>query len=233
MLFLLTGNVQIGKTRWLERLVEQLADEGVPVAGVTAPGVWRERLPGKDDKDGGRFEKLGIDNVLLPQGQRISFARRCDLARAEGVYDEGSQSARAQLAWAISDEAIAQVNRHFDCLAREVAPDLLHAKHALAQADASCEACGNPAPGATAFGAGLLVVDELGQLELVRGGGLVRAAALLDAGSTKRFPHALVVVRERLLDRAVDRFAAPWGGCRALAPDDEGRLAVRAAFGLV
>ena len=34
MLFLLTGDVQIGKTRWLERLAAELAGDGVPVAGV-------------------------------------------------------------------------------------------------------------------------------------------------------------------------------------------------------
>ena len=45
MLFLLTGDVQIGKTRWLERLAAELAGDGVPVAGVLAPGVWRVREP--------------------------------------------------------------------------------------------------------------------------------------------------------------------------------------------
>ncbi|MFR1166965.1 MAG: hypothetical protein ACLSDQ_04740 [Adlercreutzia equolifaciens] len=40
MLFLLTGEVQIGKTRWLESLVTELADRGVPCAGVLAPGQW-------------------------------------------------------------------------------------------------------------------------------------------------------------------------------------------------
>ena len=39
MLFLLTGDVQIGKTRWLERLAAELAGDGVPVAGVLAPCV--------------------------------------------------------------------------------------------------------------------------------------------------------------------------------------------------
>lgn len=38
MLFLLTGEVQIGKTRWLESLVTELADCGVSCVGVLAPG---------------------------------------------------------------------------------------------------------------------------------------------------------------------------------------------------
>ena len=76
MLFLLTGDVQIGKTRWLERLAAELAGDGVPVAGVLAPGVWRVRepheVPGERGLAGeGRFEKLGIDNVLLPGGERV------------------------------------------------------------------------------------------------------------------------------------------------------------------
>ena len=86
MLFLLTGDVQIGKTRWLERLAAELAGDGVPVAGVLAPGVWRVRepheVPGERGLAGeGRFEKLGIDNVLLPGGERVPFARERRLCR--------------------------------------------------------------------------------------------------------------------------------------------------------
>ena len=74
MLFLLTGDVQIGKTRWLEDLCASLQAAGTCVAGVVAPGQWVPRPEGqpggKHGFDGaGRFEKLGIDNVLLPQGR--------------------------------------------------------------------------------------------------------------------------------------------------------------------
>ena len=86
MLFLLTGEVQIGKTRWLESLVTELADRGVPCAGVLAPGQW---VPSEGEHaDANGFEKLGIDNVLLPSGERIPFARRGDLARADGTFNE-------------------------------------------------------------------------------------------------------------------------------------------------
>ncbi len=125
MLFLLTGDVQIGKTRWLERLAEELAGDGVPVAGVLAPGVWRGGSRTRFRANGlageGRFEKLGIHNVLLPGGERVPFARRRDLALAEGSFDPTSQSASAQLAWEIADEAIARVNAHFDRIAAELA----------------------------------------------------------------------------------------------------------------
>ena len=78
----------------------------------------------------------------------------------------------------------------------------------------------------------LLVVDELGRLELERGCGLVAATELLARGATARFPHALAVVRDWLLPRAVERFGAAWGGARAISPDDEARGLLRAACGL-
>ena len=77
MLFLLTGEVQIGKTRWLESLVTELGAFGVPCAGVLAPGQWVPSMGPRADANG--FEKLGIDNVLLPGGEgRVGLAyRRC------------------------------------------------------------------------------------------------------------------------------------------------------------
>lgn len=245
MLFLLTGDVQIGKTRWLAALADELAGEGVDVVGVLAPGVWRERERAQAGE--GRFEKLGIDNVLLPSGERIAFARRRDLALAEGSFDPTSQSAAAQLAWEISDDALAQVNAHFDALARSGAHpappappahsahptspvEMFHVKHSFAQTDVSRETSG----AATAREArpGLLVVDELGRLELMRDGGLVSATALLAQGPAAGFPHALAVVRDWLLPRAEERFAAAWGGAQPLAPDDASRALVRTAYGL-
>ena len=124
MLFLLTGDVQIGKTRWLENLCASLQAAGTCVAGVVAPGQWVPRPEGqpngKHGFDGaGRFEKLGIDNVLLPQGERIEFARRRDLAAEDKAFEKGAQAKAAKLGWAISDTAIAQVNAHFAMLAKQ------------------------------------------------------------------------------------------------------------------
>ena len=215
MLFLLTGDVQIGKTRWLERLVAELAADGVESRGVLAPGVWRPRADGDDGglrppgSGEGAYETLGIDNVLLPDGERVAFARRRDLARAEGSLDPESQSEAAQLAWHISDDALARVNAHFGCIAEGM--------------------CGGAEEGKAR--PGLLVVDELGRLELERGCGLVAATELLARGATARFPHALAVVRDWLLPRAFERFGAAWGGARAISPDDEARGLVRAACG--
>lgn len=69
----------------------------------------------------------------------------------------------------------------------------------------------------------MLVVDELGRLELLRGCGLTNAPAILDAGPTPQFPHAIAVVRETLLDEARRRFKPRWGKATVIGPDDAAR----------
>lgn len=274
MLFLLTGDVQIGKTRWLESLCASLQAAGTCVAGVVAPGQWVPRPEGqpggKHGFDGaGRFKKLGIDNVLLPQSKRIEFARRRDLAAKGKAFAEGTQAKAAKLGWAISDTAIAQVNAHFAALAKQagIAPadsDANAPATAQAEVDASAVASaavaagiaaeapplaqtntGEPTVAATAAKAegnalaaapaaseaklaphAMLVVDELGRLELLRGCGLTNALAILDAGPTPQFPHAIAVVRETLLDEARRRFEPRWGKATVIGPNDAARKLV-------
>lgn len=277
MLFLLTGDVQIGKTRWLEDLCTSLQAAGTCVAGVVAPGQWVPRPEGqpggKHSFDGaGRFEKLGIDNVLLPQGKRIEFARRRDLAAKSKAFTEGKQAKAAKLGWAISDTAIAQVNAHFAELAKQasIAPaDSGAYDPTTAQAEVDTPAAApldngvcppvaaetaakisplaqinsdEPTVAATAAKAegnvlaaapaanetrlaphAMLVVDELGRLELLRSCGLTNALAILDAGPTPQFPHAIAVVRETLLDEARKRFEPRWGKAAVIDPDDAAR----------
>lgn len=219
MLFLLTGEVQIGKTRWLSALVEALAESGVRAWGVLSPGEWCLRPEGKVGGEAergrsgaGRYEKLGIDCVLLPEGERIPFARRDDLARAEGGADADSQSARAGLCWAIDDAAIDQVNAHFEKIAARAAAAGEH--------------------GAADAGAGLAVVDELGRLELLRDGGFSSALRLLEAGPTRLYGTAVAIVRASLADAARARLERAWGSVSAIGPDDAGRAAVLRALGL-
>lgn len=236
MLFFLTGDVQIGKTRWLQQLVDVVVAAGVAVAGVLAPGDW---VPAAGDRaDGNGFEKRGIDNVLLPSGERLPFARRRDLAQLEGSFDAASQSARAKLAWAIDDTAIARVNEHFRHLAEAVCDG--GSARGEARGGARSEARGasgsSETTGARVRGRwdaglasaapGLLIVDELGRLELQRGEGLTEAVALLRQGPTSAFPHALVVVREELVDEAERQLRAAWPDRCRIAPDEAGRGAV-------
>lgn len=222
MLFLLTGDVQIGKTRWLESLCASLQAAGTCVAGVVAPGQWVPRPEGqpggKHGFDGaGRFEKLGIDNVLLPQGERIGFARRRDLATEGKAFAEGAQAKAAKLGWAISDAAIAQVNAHFAALAKQAG---ITPADDCTDTPAATQAAANEAKLAPHA---MLVVDELGRLELLRGCGLTNALAILDAGPTPQFPHAIAVVRETLLDDARQRFEPRWGEPTAISPDGASR----------
>ncbi|MBO7702165.1 MAG: hypothetical protein J6S36_04585 [Eggerthellaceae bacterium] len=196
MLFVLTGQVQTGKTRWLEELVAALEEAGVATYGVLAPGVWADRRGNPEafpHADANGFEKLGIDNVLLPEGQRIAFARRADLAEASGEHDPNSQSSQAKLHWSISDAAIKRVNGHFADL--------------RTRAQAHDDTTG-----------GFLIVDELGQLELLRGGGLTEAVGILQDGPTALTRHALVVVREALLAHLDGRFSR-WGQIELVNPD--------------
>ncbi|WP_165052078.1 MULTISPECIES: hypothetical protein [unclassified Adlercreutzia] len=201
MLFLLTAPRQAGKTRWLERLLGDLGAAGVTCWGVVAPGVWEERPDGS-------LEKRGIDNLLLPSGRRLSFALRRDLAQAAGAFCPSSESAAANLGWEISDDALRQVNACF----------------------ANLRGAGAGADVRRGRG-GLLVVDELGPLELLRGGGLAEAVAAVADGPLSGGEHALVVVRPELVDLAEERFARAWDGVARIAPDDEGRLAVMRALG--
>lgn len=204
MLFLLTGNVQTGKTRWLERLVSDLAQTGIASYGVIAPGIWHdwrgEENP-PDSVDGNGFEKIGIDNVLLPSGKRLTFALRADLAVKSHAFDPNSQSARANLHWHIDDKAIADVNDHFSKLMVELA---------------------------SSTSPGILIVDELGQLELQHGSGLTGAIDTLEAGAFPSVKHALVVVRESLMPLAAERFGN-WGGTTVVFPDAPSRAIVLTA----
>ena len=196
MLLILTGDIQIGKTRWLQSAIERLEACGVVCEGVVAPGVWRA------DSATGGFEKLGIDNLLLPQRELVPFARREDLARAEGAYDASNLSAHVGMVWHVSDEAVAQVNGHFDALAAQA---------------------GRAEPAEAAHPRRLLVVDELGRLELLHNGGLTSALELLARGPQSYYGAALVVARQAFDLNAIvaERFGEVWGGCVQLGPGPE------------
>ncbi len=219
MLFILTGVMQTGKTRWLEHLIEQVHESDMPVYGVVAPGQWidhRANAPA-----GQRFEKLGIDNILLPQNERIAFARRPDLVErycegddasngSKGEQARCSQSSQAKLGWAIDDAAIDQVNAHFCTLCAQ-AKDCTLPEDIKQAAGITVQAPKHP---------GLLVIDELGPLELLKNGGLTSAMDVLSRGPSPLCAHALIVVRESLCDTAAQRFGDCWGGATAVYPND-------------
>ncbi len=77
---------------------------------------------------------------------------------------------------------------------------------------------------------GFLVIDEVGPLELRRGGGLTAALALLDAGPVPAWPHALVVVRSALAEEAAARLCPAWGPVELIRPDGIGASRLREAL---
>lgn len=189
MLYILTGQVQIGKSRWLERLVRDLQEKGTECYGVISAGVWVRSSSSHANESG--FEKLGIDSILLPDWQRFEFAQRLDLVKASGSYDKESQAGKVGLGWHISDDAIVRVNDHFAHIAKA------RSKHEVK---------------------GLLVVDELGRLELERGGGLIEAMKLLEQGSDPCFENAIVVARDIFAHEVAQRYGDVWGGAQMMSP---------------
>lgn len=107
------------------------------------------------------------------------------------------------LGWEFGAAALARVNAHLAGLAADVKGD------------------GRP---------GLLVIDEVGPLELRRGGGLTAALELLNAGPAPAWSHALVVVRSALAGEAAARFARSWRSVEPLFPDESGARRLRGAF---
>lgn len=141
-LALVTGDVGVGKTTVVGRVVELARTRGYTCAGIWSPA----RLV-----DG---QKTGIEAVDLGSGERRLLARIA-----------GTGSGPRMGRYVFDPTVMAWAN---DALARAVAarPDLL-------------------------------VVDEIGPLELERGGGLAPVLAPLAGG---RVPCALIVVRTWLLE---------------------------------
>ena len=189
MLFILTGNIQIGKSRWLERLADDLSRLDVTCYGVIAPGIWVESDTDAVNDQG--YEKIGISNILLPDNVTIPFAQRADIARANGTYADLSQAGRIGLGWHIDDTAIARANEHLSSIEKRAEDDRRRK---------------------------LLVIDELGRLELDHESGLIEAMRLLRNGPCAGMKDALVVVRETFAERAESLFAETWKGVLRIAP---------------
>lgn len=191
MLFVLTGDFQIGKTRWLKALIDKLVQAGITCFGVIAPGQWVKSDTDKANAQG--FEKLGIDNLLLPENIVIPFAQRIDLARKDGSFVEESQAGQAKLGWYIDDKAIDKVNLYLSTIDSLINETL---------------------------GRKVLVIDELGRLELLHNGGLTEAMTLLFEGPHDGMEDAIIVVRIELVGKVEALFSETWGDVVQIAPDE-------------
>jgi hypothetical protein len=113
------------------------------------------------------------------------------------------QSVKAELGWVIPDKAIDAVNRHFNAIGASCTDRKTH--------DASDASRAN----------GLLIVDELGRLELCKGTGFVSATQLLKRGPTSLYSHALVVARTGLAQLAGEQLSPCWEKTIMISPDND------------
>jgi hypothetical protein len=231
MLFILSGDIQTGKTRWLQALVEELARESISCYGVLSPGIWRER---ETVTDAGQrvieYEKLGIETVFLPSMECLPFAERRDLTESTGGFcgeRAGWQSVKARLGWVIPDKAIGAINRHFDAISKSCtaceARGASEPDQPLKPSQPNPPNKPNPPnpPYQPNKPSGLLIVDELGRLELCEGTGFVSAIQLLKRGSTSLYKHALVVARTGLAQLARGCLSPYWDKTIIISPDKD------------
>ncbi len=211
-LFVLTGEIQTGKSRWLEAQLSHLEAAGVQVCGVLAPGVWVEVPVSSEHPQG--FEKLAIDWVFYPEHDRVRAAWRQDLDPESGADKYTAPVVGGQrFMWKFAQEPFDRANGLFAKLRAE---------------QESGEGEGAFVPGSTR----LVVIDEIGRLEL-NGRGLTEAVALLETGPTQKNPHVLVVCRDLLLeDFLASPMAKAWGeAVQVIAPDDAGQEALLSIVG--
>ena len=95
------------------------------------------------------------------------------------------------MGWHIDDAAIARVNEHLSSIEKRAEDDRRRK---------------------------LLVIDELGRLELDHESGLGEAMRLLRNGPCAGMKDALAVVRETFAERAESLFAETWNGVLRIAP---------------
>lgn len=201
MLFIVTGGIQTKKTRQLCTLVKTLNTRQCACYGLLTPGIWLDKRTGKRCKkllpaiETGFLEKTAIEAVLLPQGQTFSFAQKGKLSKA--AFDKMKKEApKDRRGWDISEEALLRVNQHFDTLQRQTSSMQGTKKQ------------------------GVLIIDELGQLELKHGKGLLSAVTLLERGQTPLYEHAFVVVRQSLVPQALALLTGAWREHCIIGPKD-------------
>ena len=188
MLYILTGPIQSGKTRWLQAAIDALQDRETICEGVIAPGIWKSSNE--------MLVKEGITNELLPSREKVIFAHKANKTKGISANLNCSDKPSAESGWHIYQNAINKVNDHFIQLRR----------------NAGITPRGNKR---------VLIIDELGVLEVMRNEGLVEAMNLLELGPQDYYAHAIVVVREKgnLARKVQEMYGKSWGGCKLITPN--------------
>lgn len=255
MLFILTGDVQSGKTRWLVDLVAALEQQQVCCWGTLAPGIWIEHpkphskqrtvenANSETAQEEVTREKIGIENVLLPHKEKLCFAKQRDqlAAHPDKHFAATTESDHAKLNWAISDTALQIVNEHFDSIAAQAFPlSENNISKSLGNSTASkdrqalkSEGGSFPiSPKATPAQnmKGILIVDEIGRLEIEQNKGLSAAVSLIEKGSSLLYEHALIVVRKTLLAACRAQFSPYWEQTITLSSTEESATLLRSLY---
>ena len=209
MLYLLTGEIRLGKTRWLEARLAELEDAGVEVRGVLSPGVW---VPAED----GGFEKTGIDLVFLPEHRRERFAVHMSTLPVTDVDEDGYDDMDEES----EPQAMSAEGKPLGWL---FYPYFFHEVNGLF---AEMRADREPAGSAQR----LVAIDEIGRLELA-GQGFSEALAFLTDGENPAWPDVVAIVRADLLERVRGLLQSAWGNrLQVIGPDDAGRDALISHF---
>jgi len=143
-LWIITGEIGTGKTRWCQQFLELARQAGWDVAGLISPAVFENG------------QKTAIDAVDVRSGERRRLATRRSVEDAALIHTRE---------WLFETDTVGWGNAVF----RRALP---------------CD---------------LLIVDEMGPLELLQGQGWVNA---LEAIATRAYRLAVVVVRPSLLSIA-------------------------------
>ncbi len=111
MLYLLTGEIESGKTSWLKRVIAAMQANEAALSGFISPAVFT----GADQT----FEKVAIDCQLLPEGITLRFGWRDDqVGNGAGALYSPPVSA-VRLRWQFDDEVMRLLNDRLACYDNE------------------------------------------------------------------------------------------------------------------
>lgn len=146
-IYILTGEIQSGKTSLCLALVKEARKMGIQLGGLISPGVFRSG------------EKIAIDLLDIKSDERKRLA--------DGLGGRSTEVHTKR--WSFQPDAVAWGNRILD---KSVPCDLL-------------------------------LIDELGPLEFLRGEGWVKGFKAVDSDG---YQAALLVIRPSLVEEALNRW---------------------------
>jgi nucleoside-triphosphatase THEP1 len=168
---ILTGPVHIGKTTVCRAVADLALGRGYCVRGILTPPILKQ--------DG---QRLGIEGVNLATGERRVLARRCPPSDPQGNVFASNH---------VADDA--------DAAQETLAGDFSGPRVGVYRFDPEALRWGQEAVArAVAVGCDLLIVDEIGRLELEQNRGFSHVLSLLETSIVLR---SLLVVRLELLQQ--------------------------------